>query len=160
MAVIVIDDGRRFLARTRAKYDVIVTDPPPPVEAAGSSLLYSNEFYEVAKQHLNPGGILQAWIPEVEERDGPSDHAERHRLCSRTCVASPSVVRWGTHLLVFDGADRSAHRGAARGSMPEAAKRDLIEWSPSLKRVRVPRNGLGRGEADRPARHLAHRYHG
>ena len=48
--------------RTGKKFDVIVIDPPPPVEAAGTSLLYSCEFYELAKQHLNPGGILQAWI--------------------------------------------------------------------------------------------------
>src|SRR5262249_59810337 len=42
---VVIDDGRRFLNRTRGLYDVIVVDPPPPVEAAGSSLLYSPEFH-------------------------------------------------------------------------------------------------------------------
>jgi len=40
-----------------------VIDPPPPVESSGSSLLYSEGFYEVAKRYLNPGGILQAWIP-------------------------------------------------------------------------------------------------
>ena len=60
---VVIDDGRRFLRRTREKFDVIVIDPPPPVETAGSSLLFSAEFYALAKQHLNPHGILQAWFP-------------------------------------------------------------------------------------------------
>jgi spermidine synthase len=35
---VVIDDGRRFLLRTRRSYDVITIDPPPRVEAAGSSL--------------------------------------------------------------------------------------------------------------------------
>src|SRR5687768_5393362 len=44
---IVIDDGRRFLHRSRNTFDVITIDPPPPVEAAGSSLLYSREFYEL-----------------------------------------------------------------------------------------------------------------
>src|SRR5208283_137688 len=48
---VVIDDGRRFLRRTREKFDVIVIDPPPPVETAGSSLLFSAEFYALAKQH-------------------------------------------------------------------------------------------------------------
>jgi spermidine synthase len=60
---IVIDDGRRFLERTQEKYDVIVVDPPPPIQAAGCSLLFSTEFYDLVKQHLKPGGILQAWIP-------------------------------------------------------------------------------------------------
>jgi len=41
----------------------VVTDPPPPVEAAGSSLLYSEEFYELVKQHLKPNGIIQVWFP-------------------------------------------------------------------------------------------------
>jgi spermidine synthase len=60
---IVIDDGRRFLKRTKEKFDVITIDPPPPVQAAGSSLLYSQEFYSLIKEHLNPGGILQQWYP-------------------------------------------------------------------------------------------------
>ncbi|HET9314194.1 MAG TPA: hypothetical protein VFQ51_01345, partial [Vicinamibacteria bacterium] len=40
---VVVDDGRRFLERTRESFDVITVDPPPPVEAAGSSLLYTRE---------------------------------------------------------------------------------------------------------------------
>jgi spermidine synthase len=36
-AHIVVDDGRRFLLRTDRMFDVIVIDPPPPVQAAGSS---------------------------------------------------------------------------------------------------------------------------
>ncbi|MBI3447859.1 MAG: hypothetical protein HY049_02900 [Acidobacteria bacterium] len=43
-ARIVVDDARRFLERSRESFDVITVDPPPPVEAAGSSLLYSKQF--------------------------------------------------------------------------------------------------------------------
>ncbi len=64
---IVIDDGRRFLKRTAQKFDVIVVDPPPPVQAAGSSLLFSREFYDLARQHLKPGGIIQMWFPGDDE---------------------------------------------------------------------------------------------
>ena len=60
---IIIDDGRRYLNRCGKKFDVIVVDPPPPVEAAGSSLLFSRDFYTLAKQHLNTNGILQMWFP-------------------------------------------------------------------------------------------------
>jgi spermidine synthase len=60
---VVIDDGRRFLERTTGQYDVIIVDPPPPVGAAGSSLLYSREFYSAAQKRLRPDGILQEWFP-------------------------------------------------------------------------------------------------
>ncbi|HTB33710.1 MAG TPA: fused MFS/spermidine synthase, partial [bacterium] len=60
---VVIDDGRRFLQRSRDSFDVVTLDPPPPVEAAASSLLYSEEFYALVKQRLAPGGILQQWVP-------------------------------------------------------------------------------------------------
>ena len=34
LARVVIDDGRLYLERSNVTYDVIVLDPPPPVEAA------------------------------------------------------------------------------------------------------------------------------
>lgn len=66
-ARVVIDDGRRFLTRSPVRYDVITVDPPLPVEAAGSSLLYSREFNATAKRHLAPDGILQQWLPPETE---------------------------------------------------------------------------------------------
>jgi hypothetical protein len=51
---VVIDDGRRDLERSRQQFDVITIDPPPPLEAAASSLLYSEEFYRVAGRRLRP----------------------------------------------------------------------------------------------------------
>lgn len=61
-ANVVIDDGRRYLERTTEQYDVITMDPPPPVSAAGTSMLYSKEFYSAIKPHLRPGGIVQAFL--------------------------------------------------------------------------------------------------
>jgi predicted membrane-bound spermidine synthase len=52
-----VDDGRHFLARSDQKYDIIsinVTDPHLP---GGSSLLHA-DFYQVAKRHLNAGGVV------------------------------------------------------------------------------------------------------
>ena len=54
---VVVDDGRRFLERTTGQYDVIIIDPPPPIGAAGSSLLYSREFYTTAKKRLRPADM-------------------------------------------------------------------------------------------------------
>ena len=51
---IIVDDGRRFLERSTEQFDLIAIDPPPPVGAAGSSLLYSREFYSAARSTCVP----------------------------------------------------------------------------------------------------------
>src|SRR5262249_27079695 len=66
---VVIDDGRRYLERTSEQYDVITIDPPPPLAAATSSLLYSKDFYAVARRRLHAGGILQQWLPTDSDED-------------------------------------------------------------------------------------------
>ena len=125
---IIIDDGRRYLSRCARKFDVIVVDPPPPVEAAGSSLLFSRDFYELAKQHLNTNGIVQMWFPGGEVLTAQA--VTRSFAESFPHVRSfPSVEGWGIHLLgslspmpVLD-----AKQLVAR--MPVAAQNDLLEWA-------------------------------
>jgi spermidine synthase len=126
---IVIDDGRRFLRRTRQKYDVIAIDPPPPLEAAGSSLLYSTEFYDEIKQHLQPNGIVQVWVPGGEKMSV--------QAVIRSVYASfpevhcyPSIENWGIHILASMEPleHQTAEQLAAR--MPATAKKDLLEWAP------------------------------
>ncbi|HET6900779.1 MAG TPA: hypothetical protein VFK70_20655, partial [Vicinamibacteria bacterium] len=128
-ARVVVDDGRRFLDRTVEKYDVIVIDPPPPTEAAGSSLLYSREFYRAAGPHLRDDGILQAWIPGAEPRVMAAFVLALHEAYPYI-RAFPSVEGWGLHLLASRSPipDRSAAELGAR--MPEAARQDLVEWGP------------------------------
>jgi spermidine synthase len=125
---IVIDDGRRFLQRSGEKYDVIVVDPPPPVEAAGSSLLYTRQFYDLVKEHLNTNGILETWIPI-----SPMDTAQailRSVYDSFPYVRCfDSIERCGTHILVSMEplpAKSAAQLGEA---MPDGARRDIMEWS-------------------------------
>jgi len=128
-ARIVVDDGRRFLDRTVEQYDVVVIDPPPPIEAAGSSLLYSREFYQAIRPHLVPGGILQVWIPGGEDKVFAAC-----QLALRDVFpyirAYPSVQGWGLHLLASTRpvVDRSPEEMAAL--MPPAARDDLVEWGP------------------------------
>jgi predicted membrane-bound spermidine synthase len=124
----VIDDGRRFLERTRGSYDVIVVDPPPPIAAAGSSLLYSKEFYEAAKRRLNPGGILQAWIPGTASKVGC---AALRSICEEfPYVRSfPSVQKYGIHMLASMQPIEKLSAPDLVARLPLAAQRDLLEWS-------------------------------
>lgn len=130
LAHVVIDDGRRFLERSPAKYDVIIVDPPPPVQTAGSSLLYSQDFYAVARQRLQPGGILQQWLPEA---DNPTQAAVAHAI--KNSFPYVRVFRgmegWGWHFLASDRPIplRTAAELVAR--MPPAAVSDMMEWGPA-----------------------------
>lgn len=56
----VFDDGRRFLHRTRQKFDLISMDPIR-TRSAFSNNLYSRDFFELARGSLNDGGILLVW---------------------------------------------------------------------------------------------------
>src|SRR5262249_23639243 len=105
-----------------------VVDPPPPLEAAGSSLLYSEEFYQLAKTRLAPHGILQAWVPGGDPLSGAA--AIRSVQLSFPYVrVFDSIEQWGNHLLApMEPIDeRSVDDLIAR--MPKAAQRDLLEWS-------------------------------
>jgi spermidine synthase len=58
----VYDDARHYIETTRDKFDVITTDPIHPW-VKGTSVLYSKEYYELCKRHLNPGGVVAQWLP-------------------------------------------------------------------------------------------------
>lgn len=65
---IVIDDGRHFLATTKEKFDIISTDPIHPW-VRGAASLYTEEFYRLCKEHLNPGGVVTQWVPLYESSE-------------------------------------------------------------------------------------------
>jgi len=60
-----IDDGRHYLLTTKEHFDAITVDPLDPW-VKGAANFYTKEFYEVAKQHLNPGGVVTMYIQLFE----------------------------------------------------------------------------------------------
>src|SRR5271169_2186712 len=126
---VVVDDGRRFLERTTGQYDVIVIDPPPPIGAAGSSLLYSREFYAAAQKRLRPDGILQQWFPggDLTTTAAISRALAESFLYVRVFVG---IEGWGIHFIASRQPipNRTAAELAKR--MPASAAADLVEWGP------------------------------
>jgi spermidine synthase len=59
---VVYDDARHYIFTAKDKFDVITTDPIHPW-VKGTSTLYSKEYYELVKRHLNPGGVVAQWLP-------------------------------------------------------------------------------------------------
>ncbi len=59
---VVYDDARHYILTTREKFDVITSDPIHPW-IKGAATLYSTEYFEKVKEHLNPGGVVTQWVP-------------------------------------------------------------------------------------------------
>ena len=86
----VVDDGRNFLLVGSQKWDVITADAIWPT-LAGSTNLYSVDYYRLARRSLAEGGVMLQWV----NRDLPD---EQHKLLMRTFLeAFPHVSLW------FDG---------------------------------------------------------
>lgn len=66
---IVFDDARHFVMTTKQKFDIIASDPLD-VFAKGTAALYSKEYFQAVKDHLNPGGYFTLYVPlyESDER--------------------------------------------------------------------------------------------
>jgi hypothetical protein len=132
LSQIVIDDGRFYMERSNQLYDVIAIDPPPPVEAAGSSLLYSKQFYSIAKLHLAPDGILQQWFPM-----GSRDPAIIAAVAKSLHESFPyvrvfrSIEGWGYHFLASQSPLPSPSAAMLASRLPAAAVTDLLEWGPA-----------------------------
>jgi len=62
---VVYDDARHFVLTSKETFDVITSDPIHPW-IKGSASLYTTEYYEMVKRHLNPGGVIAQWVPLYE----------------------------------------------------------------------------------------------
>jgi spermidine synthase len=62
---IVYDDARHFILTTNETFDVVTSDPIHPW-VKGSATLYAQEYLELARAHLRPGGIMAEWVPLYE----------------------------------------------------------------------------------------------
>ena len=62
---IVYDDARHYILTTKEKFDVITSDPIHPW-VKGAATLYTKEYFELVKEHLNPGGVVTQWVPLYE----------------------------------------------------------------------------------------------
>jgi spermidine synthase len=127
LARVVIDDGRRLLERSPDQYDVITIDPPPPVEAAGSGLLYSKPVYSLARARLRPGGILQQWFPGGEAAILVSVARAVTESFPHVRVFQ-SVEGWGFHFLASDAPIPAASGETLAARLPPRAAADLVEW--------------------------------
>ncbi len=126
-------DGRNFLLASPDQYDVIISEPSNPW-MAGLGYLFTQEFYQLAKRRLAPGGIMCQWLQLY--RMFPRDV----KLMLKTFHEEfPSVSVWSSipgDLLLL-------------GSMEP----HQIEYAELARRMSAPaiRDGLSRVKIDRPS---------
>jgi spermidine synthase len=60
-----VDDGRHVLATSREKFDAITSDPLDPW-VKGAAALYTREFWDLCKSHLNDDGVVTAFVQLYE----------------------------------------------------------------------------------------------
>jgi spermidine synthase len=62
---IVFDDARHFMLTTHEHFDVIASDPLD-VFVKGTAAIYSREYFQSVREHLNPGGMFTLYVPLYE----------------------------------------------------------------------------------------------
>ena len=63
-----IDDARHFILTTDQKFDAVTSDPLDPW-VKGAATLYTEEFFNVVKAHLNPGGVVTLFVQLYESNE-------------------------------------------------------------------------------------------
>jgi spermidine synthase len=128
-----IDDARHYLATAGQKFDVITSDPIHPW-VRGAAALFSAEYYEICKQHLNPGGVIAQWIPVYD-----ADPATVKCQLGTFVNAFPHTMFW-TSWRDGDGGVRPTHDIIAIGRLEPI----IIDVDALIQRI----NGDARLKAD------------
>jgi spermidine synthase len=118
---IVYDDARHYVLTTPEKFDIIASDPLD-VFVKGTAALYTKEYFEAVKRHLNPGGMFTLYVPlyETDERTIRSELATFFEAFSYGTIWANTVEGQG-YDMVFMG-------------QPEPLKINLDEVEQRLER--------------------------
>jgi len=89
---VLVDDARHYILTTKEKYDAVTSDPLDPW-VKGAAMLYTKEFFEVVKQHLNPGGVVTLFVQLYES----NEEAVKSEIAT-FFDAFPNGIVWGNTL--------------------------------------------------------------
>jgi spermidine synthase len=143
---VIVSDGRNYVRLSRKRYDMIAVDPAPPIESAGSVVLYTREFLTEGKARLNPGGVFLLWIPYALPLDDFKAHLRTfdHVFAHTRAMLSPG--RHGVYLLGSDASMEFADADVARvlgspsglrdlSDVPDYPRTDAAGWARAVRRA-------------------------
>ena len=123
---LILDDARHFLQTTQETFDIITSDPIHPW-VRGAATLYSLEYLQLARAHLNPGGVVTQWIP-LYETDAASVKSE----IATFAQVFPDTTLWNPDMLE-EGYDLVALGRVASAPISQAAIDDRLAASPAVQ---------------------------
>jgi len=102
----VYDDARHYLLTTTDTFDIIASDPLD-VFVKGTAGLYSKEYFEAVKRHLNRGGMFTLYVPlyESDERTVKSELATFFEVFPYGTVWSNTVSGSGYDMVFLGQAE-------------------------------------------------------
>ena len=97
-----LDDARHYLLTTNEKFDAITSDPLDPW-VKGAATLYTREFFNVVKSHLNPGGVVTLFVQlyESTEEAAKSEIATFLEAFPNGAVFANTINGQGYDLVLF-----------------------------------------------------------
>ena len=91
------DDGRNFLRLATNRYDLVTSEPPPPI-FEGVFRLYSVEYYELVLEHLTPSGMMTQWLPMNQLSQEAGDWITRSFV--QTFPHSLAFIGYADHVIL------------------------------------------------------------
>ena len=90
-----LDDARHYLLTTNEKFDAITSDPLDPW-VKGAATLYTREFFNVVKDHLNPNGVVTLFVQLYESNEAAvkSEIATFLEVFPNGTVWANNIGRW------------------------------------------------------------------
>ena len=103
---IVYDDARHFILTTDEKFDIITSDPIHPW-VKGAATLYTEEYFELCKSRLKPGGVVTQWVPLYESQPAAvkSELATFFRVFPDATVWSNDIAGIGYDVVLLGHAE-------------------------------------------------------
>jgi spermidine synthase len=130
-----VNDGRNHILMTQTKYDMISTGIIHPLVSAGSSNIYTEDFYKLCRRILTEDGVMCQWVPLHRL---PEAH---YKMIVRTFQhVFPETTLWYKYTPDFV-------------ILIGTHKRLSIDYKDFMKRSRIPsiREGLAADDLDGPS---------
>lgn len=96
---VIIADGRNHLELSEERFDIIVTDPPPPMQSSGVSVISSLEYYIAGREHLSEHGVMMQWTPGGAPEAELKDHIRTFASAFPYVTALRSPAGFGFYML-------------------------------------------------------------